>query len=236
MAGKFEPKEPVQLNPPKDDPITLEELSKCNGVDSDKIYVAIKGKVYDVTGNPSYLPGKAYHVFTGKDASRALGMTSTKPEDVVADWSTLSEKEKGVLQDWITFFSKRYNIVGVVAGTREQAVRDDALHGAEKESSKKSPLEKDIPAFHFVGQGGTSTGHIIGSRLNFRTLSRVGFLRSYKDDPGTGKPVYPGQPQIGLYMHGRASFNVARILGYDEQPWLSYHGGASKLQYPVLER
>lgn len=31
MAGKFEPKEPVKLNPPKDDPITLEELSKCNG-------------------------------------------------------------------------------------------------------------------------------------------------------------------------------------------------------------
>lgn len=31
MAGKFEPKEPVQLDPPKDDPITLEELAKCNG-------------------------------------------------------------------------------------------------------------------------------------------------------------------------------------------------------------
>ena len=52
------------------------------GVDSDKTYVAIKvslipvrgpyrqcrlsynlkqGKVYDVTGNPSYAPGKAYH-------------------------------------------------------------------------------------------------------------------------------------------------------------------------------
>ena len=31
MAGKFEPKEPVQLNPPKDDPITLEELAAANG-------------------------------------------------------------------------------------------------------------------------------------------------------------------------------------------------------------
>jgi hypothetical protein len=27
----FEPKTPVTLNPPKDDPITLEELSKCDG-------------------------------------------------------------------------------------------------------------------------------------------------------------------------------------------------------------
>jgi hypothetical protein len=29
--GKFEPKTPVVLNPPKDDPITPEFLSKCNG-------------------------------------------------------------------------------------------------------------------------------------------------------------------------------------------------------------
>lgn len=31
MAGKFEPKVPVNLNPPKDDPISLEELAKANG-------------------------------------------------------------------------------------------------------------------------------------------------------------------------------------------------------------
>lgn len=31
MAPRFEPKEPVQLNPPKDDPITLEELAAANG-------------------------------------------------------------------------------------------------------------------------------------------------------------------------------------------------------------
>jgi hypothetical protein len=28
----------------------------------------------------------------------------------------LDEKEKQTLNDWITFFSKRYNVVGVVAG------------------------------------------------------------------------------------------------------------------------
>ncbi len=27
----FAPKAPVQLDPPKDDPITVEELAKCNG-------------------------------------------------------------------------------------------------------------------------------------------------------------------------------------------------------------
>jgi len=54
-------------------------------------------------------------VFVGKDASRALGKTSTKPEDVSADYSTLDDKEKQTLEDWYTFFSKRYNIVGKVS-------------------------------------------------------------------------------------------------------------------------
>ncbi|RFU77666.1 progesterone binding [Trichoderma arundinaceum] len=75
-----------------------------------------KGKVYDVTGNKAYQPGGSYHVFAGKDASRALGKTSTKPEDVRSDWQDLSDKEKETLEDWVTFFSKRYNVVGVVEG------------------------------------------------------------------------------------------------------------------------
>ncbi|KAF9777063.1 hypothetical protein IL306_004651 [Fusarium sp. DS 682] len=85
MAGKFEPKVAVNLDPPKDDIITQEELAKAN-------------------------------VFAGKDASRALGKTSTKPEDARPEWEDLDEKEKGVLNDWVTFFSKRYNVVGVVEG------------------------------------------------------------------------------------------------------------------------
>lgn len=57
-----------------------------------------------------------YIVFSGHDASRALGKTSTKPEDVSSEWSDLPDNEKKVLDDWFTFFSKRYNIVGVVEG------------------------------------------------------------------------------------------------------------------------
>ncbi|KAL6363401.1 hypothetical protein LRP88_02814 [Fusarium phalaenopsidis] len=126
MSGKFEPKVPVNLNPPKDDPISPEELAAADGTamspammrsrDGGKCYVAIKGKVYDVTGNKAYQPGGSYNVFAGKDASRALGKTSTKPEDARPDWQDLDDKEKGVLNDWVTFFSKRYNVVGVVEG------------------------------------------------------------------------------------------------------------------------
>ncbi|KAJ4313746.1 hypothetical protein N0V84_009258 [Fusarium piperis] len=116
MSGKFEPKVPVSLDAPKDDPISQEELAAADGRDGGKCYVAIKGKVYDVTGNKAYQPGGSYNVFAGKDASRALGKTSTKAEDARPDWQDLDDKEKGVLNDWVTFFSKRYNIVGVVEG------------------------------------------------------------------------------------------------------------------------
>ncbi|KAM0287486.1 hypothetical protein ACHAQH_000439 [Verticillium albo-atrum] len=116
MAGKFEPKVPVTLAPPKDDPIALEELAAANGTDGAKCYVAIKGKVYDVTGNKAYQQGGSYNVFAGKDASRALGKTSTKAEDVRPEWQDLDDKEKSTLDDWNTYFSKRYNVVGYVVG------------------------------------------------------------------------------------------------------------------------
>jgi membrane-associated progesterone receptor component len=83
-----------------------------------------------VSGKETYAPGKGYHgwsyqlpwhtviadpvfaVFAGKEPNRALGMSSLKPEDCVSDYSGLSDKETQVLNDWHTFFSKRYNIVG----------------------------------------------------------------------------------------------------------------------------
>jgi hypothetical protein len=34
MSGKFEPKQKVELDPPKDDPISLDYLSKCDGMSS----------------------------------------------------------------------------------------------------------------------------------------------------------------------------------------------------------
>ena len=51
-------------------------------------------------------------VFAGKEPNCALGKSSLKPEDCVPDYSTLSETETKTLNDWHTFFRKRYNIVG----------------------------------------------------------------------------------------------------------------------------
>lgn len=60
-------------------------------------------------------------------------MTSTKPEDVLPEWKDLPDKEKGVLNDWIKFFSQRYNIVGVVEGATN--FDDEETPAAEASSS-----------------------------------------------------------------------------------------------------
>lgn len=144
--------ERTDLDPPKNDPFTQEQLKAYDGTDASKpVYVAIKGKlcsaaarttpqtifpfspvtplslsrshararlyltytcifitgtVFDVTRKrETYGPGGSYAVLAGKDGSRALGLSSLKPEDAVADWSTLEDKDRKVLDDWYTFFT-----------------------------------------------------------------------------------------------------------------------------------
>ena len=63
----------------------------------------------------------SFLVFAGHDASRALGKTSLKPEDVRAEWHDLDATEKKTLDEWEVFFSKRYNVVGVIEGATNLA-------------------------------------------------------------------------------------------------------------------
>ena len=60
--SKFEPKHPQTLQPPKNDVIDLEELAKYDGTNAGYgTYVAIKGTVFDVSGNKAYEPGAGYN-------------------------------------------------------------------------------------------------------------------------------------------------------------------------------
>ncbi|KAG8882623.1 hypothetical protein FRB97_008050 [Tulasnella sp. 331] len=62
-----------------------------------------------------YGPKGSYSVFAGKDGSKGLGLGSLKAEDAVADYSGLGPQELKVLDDWLVFFQKRYNQVGMVS-------------------------------------------------------------------------------------------------------------------------
>ena len=45
-------------------------------------------------------------MFAGRDASKALGKSSMKPEDLSADYSELTELELKVLDDWVAYYTK----------------------------------------------------------------------------------------------------------------------------------
>lgn len=116
---RFAPKEHIELDPPILDPVTKDYLSHCTGKDdSYPTYVAIFGTIFDVSKNEVYAPGKGYNVFTGRDASCALGKSSLEESDCHDDISGLSEKDIETLEDWYTFFGYRYNIMGRVEGTQ----------------------------------------------------------------------------------------------------------------------
>ncbi|KAJ3369348.1 hypothetical protein HDU91_007316 [Kappamyces sp. JEL0680] len=59
-----------------------------------------------------YTPPKGYSVFAGKDASKALGKSSLKPEECVADYSDLNAEEMQTLNKWVDFFAKKYPVAG----------------------------------------------------------------------------------------------------------------------------
>ncbi|RZC73677.1 hypothetical protein C5167_049161 [Papaver somniferum] len=96
--------------------LTLQQLKQFDGSDASKpIYVALKGKIFDVTtGKSFYGPGGSYCIFAGKDASRALAKMSKNDEDICASLDGLSEKEMGVLNDWEKKFEAKYPVIGSV--------------------------------------------------------------------------------------------------------------------------
>lgn len=95
---------------------TAEQLKQYDGSDPSKpIYVALKGRVFDVTtGNNFYGPGGPYAMFAGKDASRALAKMSKLEEDISPSLHGLSDKELEVLADWDTKFQAKYPVIGRV--------------------------------------------------------------------------------------------------------------------------
>ena len=49
-------------------------------------------------------------MFAGRDASKALGKSSMKAEDLSADYSELTEEELEVLDDWLAYYTKVHSL------------------------------------------------------------------------------------------------------------------------------
>eukprot|EP00924_Labyrinthula_sp_SR-Ha-C_P008072 snap_masked-scaffold_11-processed-gene-2.17-mRNA-1 protein AED:0.05 eAED:0.13 QI:0/-1/0/1/-1/1/1/0/191 len=79
-----------------------------------KIYLAAKGLVFDVSkGESFYGPKGGYHQFSGRNAQRALALTSLQEEDVNnSNLDDLTAEDLKVLDDWIQKYMKKYPHIG----------------------------------------------------------------------------------------------------------------------------
>lgn len=70
--------------------------------------------MYDVSAKPQlYGPGGAYHVFAGRDASRALALGSMDEHEAAnASLEGLSTEQQEALTSWESFFAKNYAVRG----------------------------------------------------------------------------------------------------------------------------
>ncbi|KAJ3311970.1 hypothetical protein HDV04_003466 [Boothiomyces sp. JEL0838] len=98
---------------------TPKELVDFNGTDGKPIYLAVCGKVFDVSSKPDfYGPGSMYENFSGRDASRGLAKNSFDPSvltdvDLPIDkLDNLTAEEKNSLEEWFQFFSGKYTCIG----------------------------------------------------------------------------------------------------------------------------
>lgn len=114
---------------------TKEELAKYKGENGGDIYLALMGRVFDVTrGRDYYGPGGGYAFFSGKeifnikihmiielplfcvcigvDGSRAFVTGDFKPEGLIDDITGLGSQDYIGLRDWLDFYMKDYQYIG----------------------------------------------------------------------------------------------------------------------------
>ncbi|KAI8835038.1 cytochrome b5-like heme/steroid binding domain-containing protein, partial [Chytriomyces cf. hyalinus JEL632] len=98
--------------------LTTEELRQYDGKDPNKpVYLAINGRVYDVTAGREkyYGPDGGYNFFSGVDAARAY-ITGCFQTHLTHDLRGLTQAEIDSLSTWSDFYEKHdiYSYVGQV--------------------------------------------------------------------------------------------------------------------------
>lgn len=125
-------------------------LYKFNGHDDEKIFIAIRGRVFDcTTGRSFYGPSGPYANFAGKDASRGLALNSFEL-DVIRDWNQpidrlhgLDRQQRKALNDWLHFFEGKYPVIGTLVSEPDinDPVEDSPSEDEQDYSSSDSGSE-----------------------------------------------------------------------------------------------
>lgn len=107
---------------------TPPDLKPYNGENNMPVYLAVRGRVFDVTpGRNFYGPGGPYENFAGRDATRGLAcgsfdenMLTKDLEGPLDDLKGLGDDEMQALQDWEDRFTEKYLVVGKLVSMGEK--------------------------------------------------------------------------------------------------------------------
>lgn len=125
---------------------TAQEMEEFgDGLDGRPILLSVFGRVYDVSaGSKFYGEGGNYHMFAGKDITRALCSGCKTDECLVRNTDGLTEKQLAEGKRWLSFFQlhDKYSYVGDLEGDREGWL--DALIETDIVTEQKEAAEKDL--------------------------------------------------------------------------------------------
>mmetsp|Transcript_20891 Transcript_20891/g.66092 ORF Transcript_20891/g.66092 Transcript_20891/m.66092 type:complete len:216 (-) Transcript_20891:20-667(-) len=95
---------------------TKAELAKHTGKGGALMYIALAGRVYDVSASPSFsAPGGYGDLWGGRDATVALAKMSLEPADAGRDdWEALEDKDWESARSWENHFAVKFPVVGVL--------------------------------------------------------------------------------------------------------------------------
>ncbi|EER07321.1 conserved hypothetical protein [Perkinsus marinus ATCC 50983] len=101
---------------------SIAALQRFDGRNNDdkKMYMGLKGKVYDVTKSPMLgVPGEHYaKIWAGKDCTVSMCLLSLKAEDANrTDWDAIQKEKpqyRKALLSWVKHFHDKYPVVGYV--------------------------------------------------------------------------------------------------------------------------
>ena len=157
LLGKEEPYEELQAKFAKEEQddvellyLTLEELSYYDGeIDEEApIYLSINKRIYDVSTNRKYygINGK-YHLFVGKDATRAYATGCLDATDtincVTSNTDGLSDKEFKEISRWMELYDThdKYKLVGYLIDVDPV---DAILQQDEKDEYENENAEEEV--------------------------------------------------------------------------------------------
>lgn len=92
--------------------LSLDQLGAYNGVKNKRVFVCVKGDIFDVSNSPFYSPGGSYSIFAGKEASTSLAKGDLEGKFLNTPGHDLNQDEQEALDDWHTRFLEKYRKVG----------------------------------------------------------------------------------------------------------------------------